>query len=242
MKTAGRLLLFIAALGCIAAAQGKEFWEKKDYRQWSERECRKLLEDSPWAKSYSFSQVFIDPLQTTDQDRAREPTPRTEYKVHFRSALPIRQALVRLSQIQQKYNQMTPEQQQAYDQQTEGFLAASFSDLIVVHVTYSSNVQLDDRELSRHWQTQTTETLKNFVYLIGPEGEKVPLSQYIVGKGGVREFEFVFPRHYEGRSLVSAPNKSLKLEFPHPVIRGQGGRVLVEFNLKKMLVQGAVVY
>ena len=37
------LVLFLASL---AAAQSKDYWVKEDYRQWTEIECRKLLEFS----------------------------------------------------------------------------------------------------------------------------------------------------------------------------------------------------
>jgi len=176
----------------MAASQGGEFWQKKDYRQWSERECRKLLENSPWARSYIVSQVLIEPLETPGTERAREPNPRIEYQVQFRSARPIRQALARLAQINQKYDQMPPEQQQAFDRKAEEFLAASFPDTVILHVGYSSNVQVDDRDLARHWQIQTTEMLKNFVYLIGSEGEKVPLLRYTVAEGGPGSFNWSF--------------------------------------------------
>jgi len=42
--------LFIVLSCGVAAAQSKDFWQVKDYRQWNEKECKKLLEDSPWAQ------------------------------------------------------------------------------------------------------------------------------------------------------------------------------------------------
>lgn len=243
MKKRRSFLLLGLLLGCLAASQGTEFWDKKEYREWSERECRKLLEDSPWARTYTLSRVLIEPLQTPSTERAREPHPQITYHVQFWSALPIRQALVRLQQIQQKYDRMTPAEQQAFDQQAEKFLAARFPDTVVLHVAYGSNVQVDDRELARHWQIQTTETLKNFVFLINSGGDKVPLLRYVSGGGARREFQLIFPREYEGRPLVGPEDKSLKLEFIHPRIGEQSeSRVLIEFKVKKMLMRGAVVY
>jgi hypothetical protein len=46
--------LFLAILVGVGAqaALGSDFWEKKDYTKWSEKECRKMLTNSPWAKQY----------------------------------------------------------------------------------------------------------------------------------------------------------------------------------------------
>ncbi|MEK6322565.1 MAG: hypothetical protein AABN33_12890 [Acidobacteriota bacterium] len=266
------LVLMALSLGSLAASQGGEFGQKKAYRQWSEKECRNLLENSPWAQTYTLSQTLIEPLQSAGMERARAPNPvapgesidsrRTPdpnrsddtgrarearpqiiYQTQFRSAPPIRQALVRLSQINAKYDQMQPDQQRAVDQKAEEFLAKRFPNTVVLYVSYRSNVQVNDRELSLHWQTQTTETLKNFVFLIGSGGEKVPLLDYWVAEGGGRAFQLIFPREYEGRPLASSQDKTLQLEFPHPSIRGQAAsRVLIAFKVEKMLVDGVAVY
>lgn len=263
-------VLFACGLTILlcGATQGQEFWEKKPYQEWSEEECRKLLTKSPWAQSHTLSQVIIQPLQSpgapraatnpmeniesarapdpsarTDIGRARQSRPELRYQAQFRSALPIRKAIVRLGRIKAKYDDLTPEQKKAFDQNAEAFLTKKFPDTLVLHVSYTSNVQLDERELARHWQSQTTDTLKNFVFLILPGGEKIPLSGYGVTQGAGREFQFVFPRTYEGRTLVRTQDKALQLEFIHPEIRDQkASRVLISFKTEKMLVNGEAVY
>lgn len=238
--------LWLALCLCsVAAAQGKEFWDKKDYKQWNERECRKLLEDSPWAKTYTLSQVYVTPLSSTENDaqtRAREDNPRLAYRIQLRSAAPIRQAMVRQQQLAQKYDQMPDDKKKAFDQEAEKFLAASFAEAVVVYVSFTTNVQFDDRDVARHWQTQTTDTLKNFTYLIGPKGEKVQLQRYTVAEAG-RSFQLAFPRQHEGRPLVGPQDKTIKLEFVHPRTTRQGeSRVLIEFRLDKMMMRGEPVF
>ncbi|MGI9067900.1 MAG: hypothetical protein ACR2HX_16050 [Pyrinomonadaceae bacterium] len=261
-------LLLALMISFATAASGQEFWKKKPYQQWSEEECRKLLTDSPWARSHTLSQTIIQPLQSPsvsrplgspggnidnarspeplareDTGRARQARPELKYQAQFRSALPIRQAIVRLSQINAKYDDMTSEQKLAFDKNAEAFLAKQFPDTLILYVSYSSNVPIDERDLARHWQGQTTDTLKNFVFLILPGGEKIPLSGYAVAQGASREFQFVFPRTYEGRPIVRTQDKALQLEFPHPKIRDQKeSRVLIAFKLEKMLMDGEIVY
>ena len=42
--------IFLAA---SSAAFGADFWENKPYDKWSQKECSKLLEDSPWAQDFT---------------------------------------------------------------------------------------------------------------------------------------------------------------------------------------------
>jgi|FLYL01.1.fsa_nt_gi hypothetical protein len=236
------LLLLPLVCGYLAAGQSKEFWEKKEYRQWTERECRKLLDDSPWARSYTLSQVIIEPLSTPSSERAREATPQIRYLVQLRSAQPVRQALIRLAQIAQGYDRLSVEEQRAFDQKAEPFLRRDFSETVLVHVIYQSNVMVDQRDLERYWRIQTTELLKNSVYLISGNGEKVPLLSYAAAADRP-EFQFVFPRHYRGRPIAMADDKTIKLEFPHPRI-GQhpDARIFLEFKISRMRVGESVVY
>lgn len=242
MRNAIQKFMLLLLLASVGAAQSNDYWEKKDYRQWTDRECRKLLEDSPWANLHTVSQVFIDPIHRDSTSRERQSNPKIVYRVQIRSATPVRQALVRLSQIDVKYDEMSDDARRAFDQNAEKILSANSAQTVVIHVNYSSNVQNDDRELARHWHSQTTERLKNSVFLIGGGGVKVPLSSYSPGEGASREFQFVFPREYNGRPFIAPGDKTLKLEFNHPNIRGAGERVLIEFKIGKMMMRGAPVY
>ena len=241
-----RLVVFLLFILVGNASRAGEFWEEKDYRRWSEKECRKLLEDSPWARRHvPLSRVIVETLNPQQEgiDRARETNPRMEYHVQFRSALPVRQAMVRMEQIRAQYDTMSPEQQRSFDQQAEQFLGVTFPDMVVLHVYYAASVPADDLALARYWQTQTLNTLKNSVFLMGRPDAKVAPVRYWVAQGARREFELFFSRQPDGQPLVGPEDKSLKLEFTHPNIREQGeSRVLLEFKVEKMLMNGAVVF
>jgi hypothetical protein len=234
--------MIVLACGVISA-QSKDFWQTKDYREWNEKECKKLLEDSPWAQEYSFTRTLIEPLQRATGERAGENKPQLRYLAQLRSALPIRQALIRMRQIANKYEQMTTEQQREFDQRAATLLTADFTETIAAHLNYGSNVALYDHEMANYWQAQTTEKLKNSTFLIGPKGQKIPPQRFIVGAGAGREFTFYFPRTYEGQPLVGPPDKTIKLEFVHPRIGDQGeSRVLLEFKVEKMIFHQTIVY
>lgn len=253
----------VALLLGSAAASAAEFWEKKNYKAWTERECWKLLQDSPWAKQYTQqSQVSLPDIpegrpsgaisnDTADPenppaevaDRVVESGTRITYRVQLRSARPIREALVRQAQLRQNYDAMTGPQKQAFDREAEQFLGREFSDAVVVYVTYNASGGVDPRALQQHWKSQTTDTLKDSVLLSGAGGIKAPLMQYLPAEGDAPGFQFVFTRQVQGRPLVSAGDKRLELEFPHPgVDKGGARRIRIEFKVSKMVVGGEVVY
>jgi len=236
-------IIFLAA---ISTAFGADFWEKKQYDKWSQKECQKLLANSPWAQDFT---LLDSGLQRSTQASDDGQQFYVKYQVQFRSALPVRQALVRQMQIAQKYDSLGPEQKQQFDKSANDFLASDFSEAIVLYVTYETNSQTKALELARHWQTQTMDLLKNSVFLRNSRGTQVPLSQFSVSQGGERSFQFIFPRQVNGEPLVGLDDKSLMLEFAYPVLNIPGGygtlgdgRGFMEFKPKKMVFEGNFAY
>lgn len=165
------------------------------------------------------------------------------YTVQLRSALPVRMAIVRQMQIANKYDSLSSEQKQAFDQRAKSFLDANYDDKIVINVAYSSNVRDHDIPLSQHWQSRTKELLMNSVFLYASKGDKLRLVDFNVAQGGGREFQLVFPRKVDGKPILTPEDKNLTLEFPIPTVGGIGnGRGFVEFKVKKMMIGQEVVY
>jgi len=237
-------LLLTVLLGAIALAQSKEFWATKDYKQWSEKECRKLLENSPWASDYTLKDSHIDTLQDGGPfARGRQSSTTLGYQVQFRSALPMRQAVARQQMIEGKYDQMTPEQKQDFDARVGKFLAASFADTILVHVIYKTNIPQIDRDLAKYWQTRTLDTIKNTTNLIAGAGQKIQPIRFVAATGAGRELQLVFPRQINGQPAVSPKDKTIKIEFLHPNLSNQGEvRVLLNFKPEQMVINGEAVY
>lgn len=241
----------VTLLSVIAAAQSKDFWQTKDYKQWTEKECKKLLENSPWASEYSLKQVFIETLQSPSLpggqpaagERERAPSSRMGYQVQLRSALPIRQAMVRQQMITEKYDQAPPEKKQELDERAVKFLSADFNETVMVHVRYNASVQVYDRELANYWHSQTTETIKNSTFLTAGNGQKIQPTRYTASTGAGREFQLIFQRQINGQPVIGPKDKSIKVEFKHPKVGNEGeARVLLEFKADKMTINNAVVY
>lgn len=221
-----------------SVAMGADFWEKKVYTEWTDKECAAMLTDSPWA--WKYEALKTGSLGNSD---AAEGQQYVRYVIQFISALPIRQAKVRQMQLVNKYDSLSPEQKQAFDKQAEPYLSADYSDKIVVNVAYSTNAQRLDMDLARDWQAKTMGVLQNSVFLYAGKGEKARLVDFKVGQGAERSFQFVFPRQAGGAPVLTEKDKSLILEFVYPVLGGIGdGKVFAEFKVKKMMLNGMLLF
>lgn len=223
--------------------QAGDFWKEKDYKEWSESECRKMLTDSPWATSYTLGSLHIEPLESARTDREREQTPIIQYRVQFLSSPMVRRAMVRLSQIQSGYDSLTAEQRQNFDRQAQQFLENVSPNAVILSLAYSVNITTWDRDLHQYWRGQTTELMKNKTFLISGEGHRIPLAQFAPPDGDTHEVTLAFLRTYEGEPVARPGDKRISLEFVHPAIGGQNEtRALVQFPVKRMTSGGDIIY
>lgn len=211
------LVLFVAT-----ALFAGDPWEEKDYQKWSEKDCDKVLERSPWTDEYILRSNIIEPIGgATAADRAERAsnvTPEVVYEAQIRSALPVRQAVVRKAQINAGFDTMTLEQKKSFMERAQAYLAATYPDTILIYVTYRSNIDAYDRELAFYWQEQTLETIRQHIFLSG--AERVFPLEFKSGEGGRRTLELVFPRQLDGRPVITPETKSLSLEFRSPGVSG----------------------
>ena len=239
-------LSVISILLFAGVVMAKDFWETKPFDQWSQKECQKMLADSPWAKELELVGRSVE-MMASSAAATDSRAPYIKYTAQLRSATPVRQAVVRQMQIVNKYDSLPDDQKQAFNQNTESFLIGPSSEFVVVNIQYESNILDNSRDLNRYWETQTTDVLKNSVYLSGSKGVKVPLSQFVSGAGGSQEFQFFFPREVDGKEILQPGDKALQLEFAYPVIKYQGydlgdGRAFIEFKADKIKINNELIY
>ena len=236
------LRLLISLVICVPLC-AQQLWEKKDYRQWSRQECEKILADSPWAREYRMEKSQVELLQSDSTDRAREARPWIAYQFQFRSALPLRQAVARLTALGANYDKFTDEQKHNFDAKSEKYLAAPFPDTILVHVIYDSNTPSYQGDLARYWQTKTPELLRNSIFLMNSRGDKVEPVRLINGQGAQHEFDLYFPRQVNGRPTLLPEDKTASIELTHPTIDiFPTQRIFVEFRIAKMMMGGNLVH
>jgi hypothetical protein len=263
---------FVFFLLSFPSPSRAQFWNKKDYRQWSAKECQKILSDSPWAKNRSFSSVHIPnggqdteaaavPYGVASADSAAAPGRQTlveiKYTAQFFSALPVREAQVRLAQIQSHYDRMTPAQKRAFDASAARFLAVSFPEETVIRVIYSTNLDSYRTQLETTWSLENTAKLQHSSY-ITVDGRIFSLRRYKFGSAQDQAFFLFFPRKASNEPLLNSNNKSVTLQVTKstlpftndfgsdnalaPPQPPPAGNVEFEFNVKKMIFRGKVAY
>ena len=100
---------FFVFVFCLAAA---DFWQAKPYTEWNDNDLRKMITNSPWAKSFSPPETAVDPGASSPLSegggRGRGgnsvvagPAPVTNgtaptIYARWQSALPVKEAFVRL--------------------------------------------------------------------------------------------------------------------------------------------------
>jgi hypothetical protein len=200
--------LCLVAISLLVASLGAFAQKKPDsWTEWSKRDAEKMLTSSPWAQTQvetDLTEMFYVP--TSPRGGAPNAASRAEqgatnqevnlqFHIRFFSARPIRQALARLYQIQQK---PTEEELKGLNE----FATAVPSNVIIVAVTYEST---DKRALGRILQlfgTAITATLKNKVYLERKDGGRLFLQEYVPpGRDGFGA-RFVFPRFVDERPFI----------------------------------------
>ena len=226
---------------------GKEAVPAIEYKD----ETGRMLEESPWATTLSLGgveNVLTGSNASTAQVNPGAPrgqsgtpshgemgtSPTISYNIQFRSAEPIREAVVRSSELNSHYDAMSAEQKTAFDANAAKFLAVKFADRVLVSVTFTSNVQDYESQLRTYWGEKSLPTLSMSVFL-DPGKERLSLISY-TSKDDT--FQFVFPR-----PTKVSPDEKVGVEFIHPKIGRIGQqRILQEFSLKKMLVNGEPVF
>jgi hypothetical protein len=229
--------------GLAALPSPAQFWIGGDYQSWSKQECERLLANSPWARTRSVSQVLLLPLGPPGDYpvAGREVTPQVFYTVRFLSALPIRQALVRFSDLARGDRDVPLEEDAARQARAERFIQQTYPHHIIVQLLFTTNARAYDQELLTFWQTRGIERLKQEVLLHGG-GPMVPPSEIVIVPGGHGEIHLIFPRAVDGRPVVTAAARSLRLEFPHPPIGVLAEeRIFLEFRIRDMVVDGKLI-
>lgn len=201
------LLLVGSGVGSLLAQKTQKPWN-----EWNKKEAEKMLADSPWSQTQTetdTSEMFYSPT-TMGDTHARESQGATnqattlKYYIRLFSARPVRQAYVRLLEL----NQSTPDEAAVEKRRAWANLAAA--DSIIVTVACEST---DRRYLGRAMQafnSAITSVLKNGAYLERQDGVKVYLAEYVPPSKDVFGARFIFPRLVNGEPLISNKGGSLR--------------------------------
>jgi len=210
-RTALAFWIACALLTSTAEAQKK----MKSWTEWSEKDAKKILENSPWAQTQvqtDTSQMYYHPLQgTITPGTPASGTPdmvnqavSVNYHIRFLSAKPIRQAFARIVELGQK---------NADPRLLKGlrdFVDRKFDQWIVVAVTFDCKDQRYSMPAMQLFNSAVLGTLKNNTYLELKNGKRLFIEDYKAPINDGLGAKFIFPRTVDGEPFIMAESGQVR--------------------------------
>lgn len=235
MKSPRPLWLCLALIGCATAPlltkEPKEAWSQKPFESWTQADTAQVLNDSPWVQIQTYSSESPGGNQGVNEANYL-------FTVRLFSAIPVRQAYVRMLEIMNNYDTLAPDRRQEFDSRVKGLLSVDVSDQVVVALAFKTNDAQAQRDIKRFFDTSTTATLNQNAFLYGPRG-RLDLREYVPpGQDGLGA-RLIFPRLQNGKPIFQPGDKELRFEMDISPI---GQHLLVGFKASKMMYQNNLAY
>lgn len=239
VRTAAIPAALAAVLGVFVLASAQN-WSKKSYKQWSRTDCEQILNDSPWALKHA--------QRTGGSDAGRDSV----ITARLRSALPIREALVRQMEIDNKYDKMSPADKEAFDAKTKPILdCPSCSNTYAIALngkveegttatSTHSGMQSNDDPVYEWLKNATLDQLKIGVVLENERGERRPLVYFKKPEAKFAEAVFVFARNdSSGKPFLLPSDKKVVFRFDQS---NSNSAFNFEFDVSKLILADKVQF
>jgi len=210
----------------ITLVFGQQSLPKAPYQQWSKEAAEKVLNDSPWAQRQELRLKFDKESQkaagsysgVSSAAAAQAQTEVTSdipvdfvFTLRLRSALPVRQALARLRNLETDIEKMNQQQLEAFDRQTSGLLACpACAQNYVLALSCKSKTNPGADAVFTLFKGARLADLQRYIFIANERGERRSLIHFVPPKIPGDEATFFFPRlNDQGAPLLSAENKQL---------------------------------
>jgi hypothetical protein len=225
--------------------------KNKPWTEWSQKEVEKTLSDSAWSQTQTEGGQSRPPESTSaitaTTAARREDSNMTaatkvesgevkaaltvKYHVRFLSAKPVRAAFARTVMLKQA------QPNASLTDQLQGFIDRSFSDWIVISVGVEVGDEKMAMAITRAFSAETSETLKQHVYLERKDGKKLFLLEYRAPAEDGMGAKFVFQRVADGQPFLSE-NDSVRFvaQFNEKM------KLSTKYKLSDMLYDGKLEY
>jgi hypothetical protein len=228
--------------------KGAQPWLYKDWTKWNLNDCGLVLSNSPWSHRTEYN-----PFAGNGQGYK-------ETVVQLRSALPVRQALLRNLQLQKHYDRMDAQRKLEFDQQHASELNDHTDekvDVIISNSSYQPPLDPNSRRTSApfydpHPPTQAALSLSDGTLLQPSQTNVSPPS---VGMDlSMNRLEYIFPRTVSGKPLYSTRDSLLAICLGAPLILDKktgailghtdfrNSRKAYEFKIADLMYKGNVEY
>jgi hypothetical protein len=216
------LAAIVSFAGTARAKTKEQPWVTKDWKEWTLSDCSLVFQDSPWNQIYA-------PAPTISV------YPPLKAPIQILSGLPIRQAIVRLIQIQKHYENMSPEEKQAFDLEHSRDLSEDYGGRVAIR---SLGTFYPDRMGELKYPAKQAALLLSDGRLVMPVSTTLSATATGSAVGQTRQdipyifsptsstAVYVFPRMVDGRPIYKEQDNSMTVVF---------GRIMPESKVKQEL-------
>jgi hypothetical protein len=226
---------FISMMMLFAAGVSAGKITQEPYTDWSQDKAVEILNDSPWAKHETFTEI----VGGQGSGRSGEKEIYSTFYIRFLSARPIREAYARIQQIQYGYDAMNGKEKLRFERMQKLNIELDDSQWIVVTVGFRSNDPNEESDVRRFFQSETLETLKTKAFLSTPTCSQVEISAYFPPREESVGAKFVFPRVVNGIPVVTEDCESVTFELLD--VPGADPNLQATFRIESMVVDGKVI-
>lgn len=225
------VVLSLTLLGGSVISHAQQDWEKIPYRRWGKDEVKAVLESSPWSRLDERGTTVAPMMLGIDA-----PKFSSDLLVLLRSALPVRQALLRERQLESKYDTMSAADRASFDAKNKALLECP---------ACAKHYVISIRCPNLGCYTGTfIEDHKKYFYLVDDKGERRDLAGATPLPGREGSAVFFFPRaNDKGAPLLTRDSKEMIFHFM--IQAGVGLREVsekVKFDVTKMVRGGEVIF
>lgn len=248
MKKGVSVVLVLLLLSAVAVETVIGQKQAKSWKEWTREDAEKILNHSAWGQQQvdtDLSEMFYQPTTDARTSGGRAPNAGSRleqgatnqetklmYGIRFFSARPVRQAFIRMIQLQQRNLEAD------VIERMNNFAEIPSNDSIIIAVTIEGT---DKRSLGKIMQiigSAATGTLKNTTYLERNDGKRLFLEEYVPpGRDGFGA-RFIFPRIVDERPFLTPEVHDVRFvsEF------GTTVKLNMRFNVAPMMVDGKLEY
>jgi hypothetical protein len=230
----------LLSLTLSASAQ----WDKKSYTEWSEKDAEKVLNNSPWAKTQTFSSPVTlfrgpsggqggQPGGPTSGSNTANAT-HIHFRVRFLSAKPVRLAVSRMLELKQK-----GEMNEQLAAHLKAFTSGDFVEYIVVTVSAeSTDTGANVQEAQSVLRTRGTAQLKNNTFLEVKGGKRLFLHEYQPPRPDGLGARFLFTRNVDGKAFITPESEEIRFVAE----LSDNYRLDRRYKTKEMMYEGKLEY
>ena len=241
MKRFVPILALICILVAVAAAQKVP---TKPWTEWTDKEAKKMLEDSPWAQTQTDTDTSSMTFNPGQGGSAHEATTLLLH-IKFLSAKPIREALMRQLDLQKKAPPADA---------VKAFIDRKFEQSIVIAVTYEGRDGRYSGPAIPAFASATSGSLKNLAYLERKDGKRVFIQAYQAPGSDQLGAKFYFPRAEAGVPFFTADSGDIRFHADVPSdVRADPNRTSsagltgaikldMKFKISQMVFDGTLEY